>query len=123
LIQTPLDHSRFKVTLTKEKGEGSVGMAKRILKEHGLSKLYLGFVPTVIRECVGLGCYFGIYDALIKHFTHEGKVNLLGSLLSGAAAGVGFWTFIYPIDYVKTVMQADSLTTPQYKGMLNCFSQ
>ena len=45
----------------------------------------------------------------------------MGSLLSGAVAGVSFWCFNYPVDYVKTIMQADSLTSPQYKGMLHCF--
>jgi hypothetical protein len=45
-------------------------MATNILKEHGLRKLYTGFFPTIIRESVGLGFYFGVYDALIKHFTH-----------------------------------------------------
>ena len=111
------------MTLTKEKGLGSVGMAKIIYQQHGLAKLYLGFVPTLLRECIGLGFYFGVYDGLIKHFTHEGKVNLLGSLISGAAAGIGFWAFNYPIDYVKTIIQGDSLTSPQYKGMMNCFRQ
>ena len=32
LIVTPLDHSRFRVTLNKEKGEGSVKMATRIFQ-------------------------------------------------------------------------------------------
>lgn len=97
------------MTLNKEKGEGSVKTAVRILQQHGLRKLYLGFYPTLIRESVGLGCYFGVYDALIPHFTHNGNVNLLGSMLAGGCAGVGFWAFIYPVDYIKTIVQADSL--------------
>lgn len=95
-------------------------MASRILKEHGVKKLYLGFYPTILRESIGLGCYFGVYDALIKNFTHQGKVNLWGSLLAGGFAGLGFWAFIYPIDYVKTVIQADSLTEPKYRGNWHC---
>jgi solute carrier family 25 carnitine/acylcarnitine transporter 20/29 len=98
-------------------------MATRILQEHGLRKLYLGFYPTLIRESIGLGCYFGFYDALIKHFTHDGKVNLLGALFSGAMAGIGFWAFIYPVDYIKTVIQADSLTAPKFKGSWHCATE
>ena len=67
-----------------------------------------------------MGCYFGVYDYLIRHFTHDGKVNLFGSLLSGAFAGIGFWIFIYPADYVKTIIQADSLTNPQFRGSWHC---
>jgi len=72
---------------------------------------------------VGLGCYFGTYDALIRHFTHNGVVSLAGSLLAGGCAGIGFWIFIYPIDYVKTLVQADSLTKPQYRGSWHCATE
>lgn len=119
-MQTPLDHARFKVTLNKEKGVGSVEMARTILKEHGLRKLYMGFVPTIIRESVGLGFYFGVYDLVIKRFTKNGKVELAGSLVAGACAGIGFWAFIYPVDYVKTLLQGDSLSKPAYNGMTHC---
>lgn len=44
----------------------------------------------------------------------------MGSLLSGSIAGFGYWFFIYPIDYVKTVVQADSLTNPQFRGAIHC---
>ncbi len=95
-------------------------MAKIILKEHGLTKLFPRFLPTIIRESIGLGFYFGVYDALIKYFTHEGNVNLAGSMLAGACAGIGFWSCIYPVDYVETLIQGDSLVNPQYRGSWHC---
>ena len=98
-------------------------MAVNIYKQHGLQKLYLGFWPTLLRESIGLACYFGFYDFLIKHFTHNGKASFLGALISGGAAGFGFWALIYPIDYIKTVVQADSLTQPQYRGALHCTAE
>ncbi len=84
-------------------------MAKSIYKQHGMKKLYLGFIPTVIRECIGLACFFGVYDALIVNFKHDGKVNKLGALLCGSLAGMSFWSLCYPADYIKTIIQADSL--------------
>jgi hypothetical protein len=57
---------------------------------------------------------------MIRNFTHDGKVNLVGSLISGACAGIGFWAFIYPIDYIKTLLQGDSLSKPQYRGSIHC---
>lgn len=69
---------------------------------------------------MGLGCYFGTYDALIKNFTTNGNVSLAGSLVAGACAGIGFWIFIYPIDYVKTLVQADSLAKPSFRGSWHC---
>lgn len=98
---------------------GSVGMAKSIYKEHGMRKLYSGFTSTALRDSIGLGCYFWTYDFLIRYFTHDGRVNLLGSLLAGGTAGVSFWLLIYPVDYVKTIIQSDSLTEPLYKGNMH----
>ena len=95
-------------------------MAKDILREHGLRKLYLGFNSTALRDSIGLGCYFGTYDYLIRFFTHEGQVNLLGSMLAGGTAGMAFWAFIYPVDYVKTMFQSDSLTEPKFRNNWHC---
>jgi len=60
---------------------------------------------------------------VIKRFTHNGKVDLAGSLLAGACAGIGFWAFIYPVDYVKTLLQGDSLTKPVFRGPLHCAAE
>jgi len=40
-------------------------------------------------------------------------------------AGISFWLFAYPFDYVKTLMQTDNLekTNAKYKGMIDCFSK
>lgn len=95
-------------------------MAARILREHGLRKLYIGFLPTLFREAMGLGCYFYTYDLLIRNFINDGKVNLLGSMFAGGCAGASFWAFVYPVDYVKTMVQSDSLTVPKFNGNIDC---
>lgn len=48
---------------------------------------------------------------------------LMTSLLAGGLAGIGYWVFIYPIDYVKTLLQTDNMAKPKYSGMLDCFRQ
>lgn len=57
---------------------------------------------------------------MIKHFTENGNVSLAGALVSGAVAGIGFWAFIYPIDYIKTVVQSDPLIEPKFRGSIHC---
>ncbi len=64
---------------------------------------------AILREALGLSLYFGVYDKLIGYFKNEGKVSLGGSLLVGGLAGLSTWATIYPIDYVKTLIQTDSL--------------
>ena len=95
-------------------------MAKEILKMYGIRKLYTGFNSTVLRDSIGLGCYFGTYDYLIRYFTFEGQVNLLGSMCAGGVAGMAFWAFIYPVDYVKTILQSDSLAEPKFRSNWHC---
>ena len=47
------------------------------------------------------------------------------SLIGGACAGISFWAFAYPMDYVKTLLQTDNLdkSKAKYTGMADCFSQ
>jgi hypothetical protein len=45
----------------------------------------------------------------------------LGSFLSGGLAGVATWGLLYPVDLVKTKIQADSLENPEFKNSIDCF--
>jgi hypothetical protein len=35
-------------------------------------------------------------------------------MLAGAAAGFSFWTVAYPIDMIKTRVQADNINNPKH---------
>lgn len=89
-------------------------------KQHGIQKVFLGMNSTILREALGLSIYFGVYDELIANFKNNGQVSLIGSLLSGGLAGLTTWGLIYPIDYVKTLIQTDSLEKPRYKSSVQC---
>lgn len=71
----------------------------------------MGLNSTLLRESF-IGVYFGTYDFLIRYFTVNGKISQVGSFLSGGLAGVATWFIMYPVDYVKTRIQSDSLETP-----------
>ena len=58
---------------------------------------------------IGLALYFGVYEKCIGFFKKDGNVPLAASLLSGGLSGLACWISIYPIDYVKTLLQTDSL--------------
>ena len=119
--QIPQDNARFKIVLQKDKTIGSIAMVLRIYREHGLKTLYRGLLPCLIRDTFGSALYYGIYDTLIPHFKDErGRVNLLGSLASGGFCGLVYWVGMFPADYVKTLMQTDSVANPKYKGMIDC---
>lgn len=115
-----MDHARFRVSLAKDSTEGSIKTAVNMYKQHGIQKVFLGMNSTILREALGLSIYFGVYDELIANFKNNGQVSLIGSLLSGGLAGLTTWGLIYPIDYVKTLIQTDSLEKPRYKSSVKC---
>jgi solute carrier family 25 (mitochondrial carnitine/acylcarnitine transporter), member 20/29 len=94
----------------------------RINRQYGISRLYLGLNSTLLRESF-IGVYFGTYDFLIRYFTENGKISRTGSFLSGGLAGVATWFVMYPVDYVKTRVQSDSLENPRYRNAIDCFKQ
>lgn len=45
----------------------------------------------------------------------------LAQFMAGGLAGFSFWLTIYPLDNLKTRIQADSLVNPKYKNYFDCF--
>ena len=42
---------------------------------------------------------------------------------AGVMAGFGLWGSMFPIDTIKSKIQADSLSKPQFKGTLDCIQR
>ena len=96
-----------------------------LFKVRGFAGLYRGFFTTYLRDMIGDTFYFTTYQAvpsyvLGKSDLNEGK-SFFEIVLSGGLAGMAFWTFTYPIDLLKSRIQADSLVNPKYKGTYDCF--
>lgn len=91
--------------------------------------IYKGFFPTWGRECVGQILYFLTYESIIRASVRKdqklSEAPLSVSLVGGAMAGISFWLFAYPFDYVKTLLQTDSLekANAKYTGMVDCFKR
>jgi len=69
--------------------------------------------------------YESIIRASVRKDQSVNEAPLSVSLLGGAFAGIAFWLFAYPMDYVKTLLQTDNLdkSKAKYTGMVNCFNQ
>jgi solute carrier family 25 (mitochondrial carnitine/acylcarnitine transporter), member 20/29 len=60
----------------------------------------------------------------MKYFLKSHKFSERSTaLIAGGIAGVIDWTVMYPVDYVKTLIQSDSLTNPRYKSGIECFTR
>lgn len=108
--------------------KGPVSVAKSILKTEGIKGIYRGFVITVLRDAPAHGVYFWTYEYMREQFhpgcRKNGQENLRTMLTAGGLAGVASWLCCYPLDVVKTRLQAQtpSPSSPlKYKGILDCF--
>ena len=44
-------------------------------------------------------------------------------MAAGVMAGFGLWGSMFPIDTIKSKVQADSLSKPQFKGTMDCIQR
>lgn len=86
----------------------SIEIAREIWQEEGVCGFWRGGHVTVAREVLGYGLYFLPYDALrtpICELVHD---ETIGTLLAGGVAGCIAWLSIFPLDTIKTRIQAGS---------------
>lgn len=93
---------------------GSVDAFRSIYSQHGLRGIFRGLPATAMREAVGCGMYFGVYEVVKRGFAESvGGADNLGIhhfLMAGGLSGVLAWIPSYPIDIIKSKIQADVLT-------------
>jgi len=127
IVSIPAEHFRIRVqTQPKETPiyKGSIDCMKKIFRNHGITGVYKGLVPTLYRDSIGYGVYFALYTTLINKFA-PGQTRREYSLwkigVAGSIAGISLWTSIFPLDVVKTKIQTDHFHNSQYKGIVDCF--
>lgn len=107
---------------------------REVYGSSGIRGLYRGFAPTAGREMLGNTTYFMAYESA-KAFLLDKLVGdsagAAGSesdsfrtyqaiAAAGGYAGFMYWLVVFPVDTVKSVIQADRLDKPRYNGVLDC---
>lgn len=88
--------------LELRKVKHQVGLPKEIIRQVPLSR---GLGLTIARESPAHAVYFALYHHLKDMDAH--------AFVAGAAAGLASWTVTYPIDVVKSRIQANPRLTLQ----------
>lgn len=107
---------------------GPINAVTQIIRSDGIRGMYAGQGATVAREFHGYGMYFLAYEALVQRWCHveeKGRKEIPVSIamVYGAAAGYAMWLSDYPIDVIKSRMQADPLRSTglrQYRNSIHC---
>lgn len=136
LLLSPVELVKIRLQLQNNRSElheaagqkGPLSVVKAIMRTEGLRGIYRGFAITVLRDAPAHGVYFWTYEYMREHFhpgcRKNGQESLTTMLTAGGLAGVASWVCCYPLDVMKTRLQAQTPSTPQkYKGILDCFSR
>lgn len=130
-VAGPVEHIRIRLqTQSTKLYNGPLDCARKITQSSGLSGLFKGMVPTLIREGHGMGMYFLVYEAVVgyklrKDNLSRAELPSLWAMLGGAVSGPTLWVMVYPMDVIKSRLQTDALSPSQrqYKGTLDCAKQ
>jgi solute carrier family 25 (mitochondrial carnitine/acylcarnitine transporter), member 20/29 len=132
IVSAPAELFRIKMQVQGGANSGSdpifkndLDCIKSIIKTHGIKGAYKGFPITVAREAACFGTYFGVYEYIVNNILIEKggtkkDVATWKFFLAGGFSGFFFWAPWYPIDAIKSKIQADSLSNPKYFGSLDC---
>lgn len=76
-------------------------ISKQLSHGNHYNKVSKGLKVTMLRDSIGYGIYFSMYNSLIND-----EKEPLWIFISGGLSGMVSWLIIYPIDLVKTRIQS-----------------
>lgn len=106
--------------------KNSVDCLVRIYRKEGLRGINRGMVTTLLRETPGFGVYFLAYDVLTRHLGCEPEDSYMipKLLFAGGMSGIASWLSTYPVDVIKSRLQADGVGgVNKYSGIMDCVRQ
>ncbi|XP_056284794.1 mitochondrial basic amino acids transporter isoform X2 [Pseudoliparis swirei] len=106
--------------------KNSLDCLARIYKREGVRGVNRGMVTTLLRETPAFGVYFLAYDALSRGigFEPDDRFMIPKLLFAGGMAGIASWLSTYPVDVIKSRLQADGVGgVNRYAGIADCVRQ
>lgn len=118
---SPMELAKTRIQLL---GHGNpLKCLKDIHAVEGLKGVFKGLPITVLREVPGFSTYFVTYELLTRK-NDDVPVSTVRMLFAGGFAGTASWILTYPIDVVKSRLQADGMVGPaKYLGALDCLKK
>nr|CAD7400968.1 unnamed protein product [Timema poppensis] len=81
---------------------------------HGVFK---GLGVTILRDVPAVSSYFLAYELMTR--SYAAPISTLHMLIAGGLAGTFSWVVTYPVDVIKSRLQADGVG--KYGGLVDCF--
>ncbi|XP_011189090.1 mitochondrial basic amino acids transporter isoform X2 [Zeugodacus cucurbitae] len=91
---------------------------RHIIQTEGFKGGFRGLGMTALRDVPGFAAYFVSYEWFMSL---KEKPSVPHALTAGGIAGIASWLVCYPTDVIKTLLQADGMSSaPVYKGAWDC---
>ncbi|ESZ93440.1 hypothetical protein SBOR_6182 [Sclerotinia borealis F-4128] len=139
IVSTPTELIKCRAQLSTPP-LSSLAIARSIISTTGVRGLYFGGVVTALRDSVGYGFYFWSYELSSRLYsayllspsstspdmenTTSSRDEAIKILLCGGVAGVITWASVFPLDVVKTRLQAQilspSILPSEASSLLSC---
>ncbi|KAL2098686.1 hypothetical protein ACEWY4_005166 [Coilia grayii] len=106
--------------------KNSLDCLVRIYRREGFRGINRGMLTTVIRETPAFGFYFLVYDTLTRRLGCEPEDSYMipKLLFAGGMSGIASWLSTYPVDVIKSRLQADGVGgVNRYSGIADCVRQ
>ncbi|KAH8378241.1 hypothetical protein KR093_010326, partial [Drosophila rubida] len=131
-VCAPMELAKTRLQLVNQiegsvKFKGPVQCLMYVYRTEGIRGCFKGLTATILRDIPvntntlsfsGFSSYFVSYEFLMQCRETPG---VLYTLMSGGLAGIASWLACYPIDVVKTHLQADALgSNAKYNGFVDC---
>ncbi|PRP84385.1 mitochondrial substrate carrier family protein [Planoprotostelium fungivorum] len=127
ILVTPIDLLKTQLQRPGHKYSGFRDCAQYVRKINGISGYYQGLGATILRDAPGSAVYWCTYEIVKKKTKREGSDDLdsRSVLLAGGAAGLSYWTLIYPLDVIKSTVQNDAIIRGErkFRGISDCTRQ
>ncbi|CCW64603.1 unnamed protein product [Phytomonas sp. EM1] len=106
LIGCPLHVIKIQTqNITRAQSRNSLTSARQIFILEGMRGFYRGFRHHLLKDVCFAGTFLGLYDTLKRHWLFFSNNNF-AAFLPGATAAMITWTLLYPLDTIKTLVQA-----------------
>lgn len=100
------------------KYKGPMECMRHIWRIEGFRGAFRGLGITAARDMPGFSSYFISYELMVRSVADPSPFYIL---MAGGSAGTISWLLTFPIDVVKSRLQADGMSgKPQYNGIVDC---
>ncbi|XP_063599631.1 solute carrier family 25 member 48-like isoform X2 [Penaeus indicus] len=89
-----------------------------LYRKGGIRACYTGLNSMAIRDVIASAAYVVLYEWMVDRNPSPATLPILWA---GGMAGVISWAMIIPLDVVKSRIQGDNPSNPQYKNARDCF--